>query len=202
MVCMKGQSSLCRGPRLGCSVCIETSRGLFWCAVQLGSGLWEAGWNHPHPTSVSACQNVPVRKRSKLSARCCSCHLVCVYCRWQYSSREGFPPAPAQLSAYGAKERLASRWQEVHKVGPRSYSCSFATNHVGEPAVWVDLIMVHPDSCHATILSDCRCCAVWPPEEHNDMPIQQGVCLYFFCIAPICSFVACHCCGVPMLWAA
>jgi hypothetical protein len=43
--------------------------------------------------------------------------VACLCCRWQFTGRSGFPPAPSQLSGYGVKDRLSSRWQEVHQVG-------------------------------------------------------------------------------------
>jgi hypothetical protein len=53
---------------------------------------------------------------STLVCLCMLCHAyLCI--RWQYTGRAGFPPAPSQLSGYGVKDRLSSRWQEVQQVG-------------------------------------------------------------------------------------
>lgn len=40
---------------------------------------------------------------------------------WQVAGRTQLPNAPDELLAYGVKERLRTRWQEVHEVGVVSY---------------------------------------------------------------------------------
>eukprot|EP00879_Flechtneria_rotunda_P022341 GHRR01023572.1.p1 GENE.GHRR01023572.1~~GHRR01023572.1.p1 ORF type:complete len:348 (+),score=146.78 GHRR01023572.1:747-1790(+) len=55
--------------------------------------------------------------------------------RWQVSGRTGLPAAPDRLAAYGVKERLIARWQEVQKADAErrashaSASTSKATTH-------------------------------------------------------------------------
>jgi len=36
------------------------------------------------------------------------------HCHWQAAQREGLPPAPATLDAYSIKDRLQTRWRDVH----------------------------------------------------------------------------------------
>lgn len=86
--------------------------------------MWEcAGKTHPGGRLPVNVRNDAVLQGSGAAPATTEPYMsvsVCVrvwFSRWQYTGRAGFPPAPSQLSGYGVKDRLSSRWQEVHQVG-------------------------------------------------------------------------------------